>query len=126
MEAECLNILLVCKEQCATENCQSEFYIIHSMHYSYNQSHLQTNTHNRITNCIQLLKLLHSSLALKHVQVLKLVCSLHSYYVPLLVNVNIRLNANESASFWEDIPQVCIKPTGVHTKINDYCVQIKI
>lgn len=45
MEVECVNILLLCKEQCATENCQSEFYIIHSMHYSYNQSHLQTNTH---------------------------------------------------------------------------------
>ena len=31
--------------------------------------------------------------------------------------MNIRLNANESASFWEDIPQACIKPTGVHTMI---------
>ena len=71
-----MNFPLLCKEQCATENYQSEFYFIHSMHYSYNQSHLQTNAHNKITNCIQLLKLLHGSLALKHVQVLKLVCSL--------------------------------------------------
>jgi hypothetical protein len=42
-QADCVNFLLLCKEQCATENYQSEFYIIHSMHYSYNQSNLPAN-----------------------------------------------------------------------------------
>jgi hypothetical protein len=48
----------------------------------------------------------------RNLQVLKLACcSLKSFYVNLLVNVIIRVTANESVSFWEDIPQVCIKPT---------------
>lgn len=75
-EADCVNFLLLCKEQCATENYQSGFSIIHSMHYNYNHSHLPTNAYNRITNCTQLLKLLHGSLGPKHyAQVLKLACS---------------------------------------------------
>lgn len=45
-EADCVNFLLLCKEQCATGNYQSGFYIIHSMHYSYNHSHLPTNACN--------------------------------------------------------------------------------
>lgn len=72
-----MNFLLLCKEQCAKENYQSGFSIIHSMHYNYNHSHLPTNAYNRIiANCTQLLKLPHGSLAPKHhVQVLKLACS---------------------------------------------------
>lgn len=77
------------------------------MHYSYNQSNLPANAHNRITNSTQLLKCLHGSL-----------------YMHLLVNVIFRVNTNQSSSFWEDIPQVCIKPS-VHTNIND-CVKIKM
>jgi hypothetical protein len=71
-----VNFLLLCKEKCATGNYQSGFYVIQSMQYSYNHSHLLTNACNRITNCTQLLQLLHGSLAPKHVQALKLACSL--------------------------------------------------
>jgi hypothetical protein len=51
-QAECVNFPLLYKELCATQNYQSEYDIIHSVHYSYNQSHLPTNAYNRITNYV--------------------------------------------------------------------------